>query len=123
MPHAANAVLRKIVAATIFSVAGLRAAWREEQAFRYECVVAAVLVPVGAWLGRTAVERALLLGSLLLVLVVELLNSAIEAAVDRVGTEHHPLAGRAKDMASAAVFVTLLLTLLVWVSIAAGRWS
>ncbi|HEX6997863.1 MAG TPA: diacylglycerol kinase [Gammaproteobacteria bacterium] len=122
MSLAANAVLRRIVNATLFSIAGLRAAWREEPPFRYECVVAAVLVPVGAWLGRTALERALLLGCLLLVLVVELLNSAIEAAVDRVGTEHHPLAGQAKDMGSAAVFVTLLLTLLVWASIAGGRW-
>lgn len=106
--------LTRIVYATIFSLAGLRAAWRNEAAFRQECLLAAVLIPLGLWLGQNAAERALLVGSVWLVLIVELLNTAIESAVDRVGTEHHELAGRAKDQGSASVFLSMLLTLLVW---------
>ena len=111
----------RIVAAAGYSWNGLRAAWRDEAAFRLECGAALVLAPVGVWLGETAVERVLLLGSLLLVLIVELLNSAVEATVDRIGQERHPLAGQAKDLASAAVLVSLLLALLVWGSIVGSR--
>ena len=82
-----------------------------------------VLVPTAVWLGQTAVERILLIGVCLLVLVVEFLNSAIEATVDRFGPEQHELAGRAKDMGSAAVFVSLVLVVLVWVGIAYQRFS
>lgn len=109
-----NTGIKRIVNATFFSLAGLRAAWRNEAAFRQECVLAAVLTPLGLWVGGNAVERALLIGSCWLVLVVELLNSAIEAVVDRVGTDHHELSGRAKDLGSAGVFVSLALTALVW---------
>ena len=109
-----NTGLRRIVNATFFSIAGLSAAWRSESAFRQELVLCVVLVPAGLWLGQNAVERALLVGTCLLVLVVELLNSGIEAVVDRVGEELHPLSGRAKDFGSAAVFVALGLTLIVW---------
>jgi len=112
----------RLVRATVVSLAGLRAAWIHEAAFRQECRAAAVLLPAALWLGQDAVERALLLGACLLVLVVELLNSAIEAAVDRVGTDHHLLAGRAKDLGSAAVFMALLLFLCVWGSIAWDRF-
>lgn len=80
------------------------------------------MTPVGLWLGRSAAERALLVGSLLLMLIVELLNSAVEAAIDRIGPEHHELSGRAKDMGSAAVFLALTLTGTVWLLIAGARW-
>lgn len=109
-----NTGFRRVIRATFFSVAGLRAAWIHEASFRQECVTAAVLVPLAFALGQTALERALLAGSCLLVLVVELLNSAIEATVDRVGTDHHLLAARAKDLGSAAVFMSLVFLGLVW---------
>lgn len=120
---AASAGLARLVRATVFSVAGLRAAWIHEAAFRQECWAAAVLVPAAFWLGRDGVERSLLIGVCLLVLIVELLNSAIEAAVDRVGTDHHLLAGRAKDLGSAAVFMSLLLVASVWTLIAWDRFA
>jgi diacylglycerol kinase (ATP) len=118
-----NTGLRRIIAATSFSLAGLTAAWRSEAAFRQELLLAIVLVPAGLWLGRNAVERALLVGSCLLVLAVELLNSALEAAVDRIGDEPHPLSGRAKDLGSAAVFVSLLLVLVIWSLIGWERFA
>lgn len=104
----------RMLKATIWSLQGLRAAWLHESSFRLEVCLLAVLAPLALWLGDTGVERALLLGSCLLVLAVELLNSAIEALIERYGPEHHELAGRAKDMGSAAVFVTMLNVLAVW---------
>ena len=118
-----NIGVRRIVNATFFSLAGLRAAWQQEAAFRQEVMLAAVLIPTGVWLGRTAVERALLIGSCLLVLVVELLNSGIEAIVDRVGLEPHRLSGQAKDLGSAAVLMSLVLVLVVWGLIAWSRFG
>jgi len=115
--------LRRILRATRFSMAGLRAAWTNEAAFRQECLAAAVLVPLAFWIGRTATERSLLIGSCMLVLIVELLNSALEAAVDRIGTERHPLAGRAKDLGSAAVLIGLVLAGIVWALIAWERFA
>ena len=115
--------LRRILHATRYSIAGLRAAWRHEAAFRHECLLAALLVPLAFWIGRSAAERALLIGSCLLVLIVELLNSAVEAAVDRVGAERHPLAGRAKDLGSAAVLIGLVLAGTVWALIAWQRFA
>lgn len=106
--------LARIVAATGYSLKGLRAALRHEAAFRQELVLALVLLPLALWLGQDGVQRALLAAPVLLVLVVELINSAIEAVVDRLGDEWHELAGRAKDLGSAAVFVSLLLLVLVW---------
>lgn len=97
---------------------GFHAAWRHESAFRQETLLTAALIPAAVWLGENATQIALLVGTLLLVVIVELLNSAIEAVVDRVGDEHHPLSGRAKDMGSAAVFLALALTLVVWAVIA-----
>jgi diacylglycerol kinase (ATP) len=123
MSKQGNTGLRRIVNATSYSLAGLAAAWRAEASFRQELLLAVVLVPAGLWLGRTAVERALLVGSCLLVLAVELLNSALEAAVDRIGDERHPLSGRAKDLGSAAVFVTLIIVLVVWSLIAWERFG
>ena len=106
--------LRRLWFATLYSLAGLRSAWRTEAAFRQEVVAAAVLVPVAFWVGQSPVERLLLIGSLLLVLIVELLNTAVEATVDRFGQEAHPLSGRAKDLGSAAVCLSLLLAGLTW---------
>ena len=104
----------RILKATQWSLQGLRSAWLHESSFRLEVYLFLVLGPLGLWLGQTGVERALLVGSCLLVLSVELLNSAIEAVIERYGPEFHELAGRAKDMGSAAVFVLMLNVLLVW---------
>ena len=104
----------RVVRALGYSMKGLRAAYKRESAFRQELIIAAVLLPAGVWLGRDPVERALLLGSVLVVLIVELLNSAIEATVDRGGKNWDKLAGRAKDMGSAAVLIALLLVALTW---------
>jgi diacylglycerol kinase (ATP) len=113
----------RILKATVWSMQGLRAAWLHESSFRLEVYLFVVLAPLGAWLGGNGVERALLLGSMLLVLAVELLNSAIEAVIERYGAEHHELAGRAKDMGSAAVFVLMMNVLLCWGLILAPRWT
>ena len=99
---------------------GLAAAWRHEVPFRMEVVAFAFLFPLSFIAGKTAVERALLVGSLLLVLIVELLNSALEATLDRVSLEHHPLIGRAKDIASAAVGLTLVNAAAIWLFIFLG---
>lgn len=114
--------LQRIVAATRYSMAGLVAAWRSEAAFRQELVSAFVLVPIAFWLGTSAMERVLLAGTVLLVLIVELLNSAIECTVDRIGAERHPLSGRAKDMGSAAVMLSLIVWALTWGGVAWQRF-
>ncbi len=106
--------LQRIVNATRYSMAGLTAAWRHESAFRQELALCCVLAPLGLWLGRNGIERALLVGCLLLVLLTELLNSAIEAIVDLASPEHHALAGRAKDLGSAAVFAALATVVVTW---------
>lgn len=106
--------IARLIAATRFSFAGLRATWRNEEAFRLEIFAFIVLAPIGIWLGQTRVEQVLLVGCLILVLLMELLNSAIEAVVDRAGEEFHELAGRAKDIGSAAVFIAMMLVLFVW---------
>lgn len=111
---------RRIVDATRYSLAGLAAAFRHEAAFRQELVLAAVFVPLGLVLGADGVERGLLAGSVLLVLVVELLNSAIEAITDRIGSERHELAGRAKDLGSAAVMLSIAMAAAVWLLVLAG---
>ena len=102
---------------------GLRAAWLHESSFRLEVYLLAILGPLGLWLGADGIERALLLGSCLLVLGVELINSAIEAVIERYGAEHHELAGRAKDMGSAAVFVLMLNVVLTWGLILGPRYA
>jgi len=113
-PHKGKTGLRRIVNAAGYSLAGFAAAARHEDAFRQELMLAAVLVPLGLWLGGTGVERALLVGSVLLVLIVELLNSAVEATVDRVSLDDHSLAKRAKDLGSAAVMLSLTVAAVVW---------
>ena len=112
----------RILLATKWSLQGLRAAWLHESSFRLEVYLMVVLAPLGLWLGDTGVERVLLVGSGLLVLGIELLNSAIEAVIERYGAEHHELAGRAKDMGSAAVFVLMMNVLLTWGLILGPRY-
>ncbi|HEY4873097.1 MAG TPA: diacylglycerol kinase [Steroidobacteraceae bacterium] len=103
------------------SARGFVGAYRDEAAFRQELCFAVLVIPVGLWLGHSGVERALLVGPVLLILIVELLNSAIEATVDRIGYEHHKLAGLAKDMGSAAVFMSFVLLGGVWLLVLVGR--
>jgi diacylglycerol kinase (ATP) len=113
-PYKGETGLKRILSATRNSMAGLREALRCEDAFRQELILALVLIPLAFWVGTGAVERALLIGSVLLVLIVELVNSAVEATVDRISFENHRLAKRAKDIGSAAVLLTLLNAALIW---------
>ena len=121
-PHRQRTGLNRLWHATGYSLAGLRAGWREK-AFRQEVLVAAVLLPLACWLGRGWVETALLTASVVLVLITELLNSGIEAAIDRIGPELHDLSKRAKDMGSAAVLLSLLLCGAVWAAALFQRFS
>jgi diacylglycerol kinase (ATP) len=113
-PFKGKTGVRRIFNAFGYSVAGLRAAYKHEDAFRQEVWLALVLIPLSFFLPATAIGKALMIGSVLLVIIVELLNSAIEAAVDRVSLENHKLSARAKDIGSAAVFVSLMNVLVVW---------
>jgi diacylglycerol kinase (ATP) len=106
--------LKRVWNAMFYSMAGLQAAFRHEDAFRQEVILACLLLPAAFYLGHEAVARALMIGSVLLVLLVELLNSAIEATVDRISLENHQLAKRAKDIGSAAVFIALVNVVVVW---------
>jgi len=119
-PHKGRTGLDRVIRATGYSMAGLAAAYRGESAFRQEFWLAAVLLPLAFWIGRGWVEVALLVGSLMLVLIVELLNSGIEAAIDRVSFEIHDLPKRAKDLASAAVLLSLVLCAGIWL---AALWN
>ena len=119
-PHKGRTGLDRILHAAGYSWAGLRAAYVGESAFRQEFWLAIVLLPAAFWLGRSWIEVALLAGSVVLVLIVELLNSGIEAAIDRISFEMHDLSKRAKDLASAAVLLSLLLCGGVW---AAALWQ
>lgn len=106
--------LARIIDAAGYSWQGFTAAWKHEAAFREELMLAVVLVPAAIWLGKTRMEIALMIGSLFIVLIAEILNSAIEAVVDRFGSELHELSGRAKDMGSAAVFLALSNVVITW---------
>ncbi len=119
-PHKGKTGLRRIWNALFYSIDGFRAAWRHEDAFRQEVLLAIVLMPLALVLGQSGLERALLIASLVLVLIVELLNSAVEATVDRVSLENHHLAKRAKDIGSAAVLISLLNVPLVWALVLLG---
>jgi diacylglycerol kinase (ATP) len=112
--HKGKTGLRRVWNAFFYSMDGFKAAFRNEDAFRQEVLLAAVLVPIALFLPATGVGKALMVASVLLVLVVELLNSAVEATVDRISLENHQLAKRAKDIGSAAVFVSLVGVLVVW---------
>ncbi len=115
MADRGNKGIIRIIKASGYSWQGLCAAWHYEAAFRQEVLLAVVMIPAGLYLGANGVEKALLIGSVLLILLVEILNSAIEAVVDRFGDEHHELSGRAKDMASAAVALAIALMAAVWI--------
>ena len=123
MPKYSRTGWKRIWDATGYSIKGLKGAWRNEAAFRQELIIALILLPAAFWLGETFTHRALLIFSLLIVLMVELLNSAIETAVDRIGSERNELSGRAKDMGSAAVMISLLAAGAVWGSVAIDRWG
>ena len=114
MAYSGNKGIVRIIRATRYSWQGIRAAYRHEEAFRQETWLCLVLVPLGLYLGDGGVEKALLAASVLLLPLVEILNSALEAVVDRVGEERHELSGRAKDMGSAAVALAILVMVLVW---------
>lgn len=120
-PQKSRRGLSRLWHAAGYSLQGLRAAW-DEAAFRQEACLAAVLVPVGLLLGRTWVEGALLVGSVLAVLIVELLNTGVESVVDRVGPEWHDLSKRAKDLGSAAVLLSLLYAAGLWLTVIVLRW-
>ena len=115
--------IARIIDAQLYTLKGIAAAWKNEAAFRQEALLGLALIPAALWLAQSPLELAILLGSCLIVIIVELLNSAIEAVVDRIGPEHHPLSGQAKDMGSAAVFFSLMLVLLCWTCIAYQRFA
>jgi diacylglycerol kinase (ATP) len=108
--------------ALLYSCSGLKAAWRHEASFRQEIVIILMMVPAAFWLGESAAQRGLLIFSLLAILISELFNSAIEAVVDRIGSEAHPLSGQAKDLGSAAVLISLTAAAVVWGIAAWERW-
>lgn len=117
-----NTGIRRILRATVYSAQGLGHAFKNEAAFRQELALTALMAPIAIWLGRDAIEKALLIAVLMFALVVELLNSAVEAAIDRHGDEHHELSGAAKDLGSAAVMVSLAIVVLVWSSVIYDRF-
>jgi diacylglycerol kinase (ATP) len=121
-PHKVRTGVQRIVHATGYSIAGLLAAWRHESAFRQECALAVLMLPAAWWVGRNWSEIALLAGSVMGVLIVELLNSAIEATVDRVSPELHPLSKRAKDIGSAAVMLSIVTCGALWCTALWQRW-
>ncbi len=116
-----NKGLKRIYNAFFFSMHGFRACFRTEEAFRQETYLALVMIPLGIWIGDGAVERILLVGSVILVMTVELLNTAVERAIDRISFDKHDLSKESKDMGSAAVFLMLVLTGFVWMSIIAAK--
>lgn len=120
-PYKGKSGLRRIWNAFHYSLDGLAAAFRHEDAFRQELLLAALLVPLALWLGESGVERALLIACVMLVLVVELLNSAIEATVDRISLDDHTLAKRAKDIGSAAVLLSIVNLVVVWSMVLLGK--
>ncbi|MDH2916427.1 MAG: diacylglycerol kinase [Gallionella sp.] len=113
-PYKGKTGLRRLMNAFGYSLAGFRAAYKHEDAFRQEVLLAALLIPLAIWFPVTYIGKALMIGSVLLVIMVELLNSAIEATVDRISLENHDLAKRAKDIGSSAVLVSLINVIVVW---------
>ena len=114
MANAQNKGLKRIYNAFFYSMAGLANAWKNEAAFRQEAFLAIVLIPISFWLGHDATQIGLLILSVFVVLITELLNSAIESAIDRIGSEQHELSKRAKDIGSAAVFISLVSLAVIW---------
>lgn len=121
--HPKNRGSLRFVNATIYSLKGLKAAYQSESAIRQELAAICVLIPLALWLDVSIVEKLLMISSLFLVIIVELLNTAVEAVVDRVGYDTHELSGKAKDVGSAAVFVSLLLVGLIWLVVIINRYA
>jgi diacylglycerol kinase (ATP) len=115
--------LRRLLNAAGYSAAGFKSAWQGEEAFRQEVLAGLALVPLALWLGQSSMERLMLVASWLVVMIVELLNTAVEATVDRISDENHPLSGQAKDLGSAAVLLSLILAAVVWGTIAWQRFA
>ena len=113
-PYKGKTGLRRLINAFGYSIAGTLAAFKHEDAFRQEVILSAILIPLALYLGQTGIEQALMISSLLFIIVVELLNSSIEATVDRISVKHHKLAKRAKDIGSAAVFFSLINAAVIW---------
>mgnify|MGYP001811435369 CR=1 FL=1 len=113
-PYKGKTGLRRLINALGYTIEGLKTAYKNEDAFRQEVLLAAILIPLALFLESAAIPRALMIGSVMLVLIVELLNSAVEATVDRISLDHHRLAKRAKDIGSAAVFISLVNLAVVW---------
>lgn len=121
-PYKGKTGLKRILNAFRYSCSGLKEAYRNEDAFRQEVLLAAILLPLAFWVSPEIIERALMVGSVLLLLIVELLNSAIEAVVDRISLDDHPLAKRAKDMGSAAVLICIVNLIVVWLLVLFGKY-
>jgi diacylglycerol kinase (ATP) len=119
-PYKGKTGLRRLLNAFGYSMAGIRAAYKNEDAFRQEVLMAIVMIPLAIYLGETGLEKAIMIASVLLVIIVELLNSSIEATVDRISLENHNLAKRAKDIGSAAVLISLINLAVVWVLLIFG---
>lgn len=117
-----NRGIRRLIKAFGYSLAGFRAAWKNEDAFRQEILATIIILPAGLWLGETGTQRAVLIGTWLIVIITEFLNSAVEAVVDRMGSERHELSGMAKDFGSAAVLVGIFSSFIVWGLIAYDRF-
>ena len=122
MGNGTNKGFKRLVNAFYYSLAGFKAAWKNEEAFRQEIMVGIIVVPAGIFMGETGIQRAILILSYLIIPLVELLNTAVEATVDRVGMEKHELSGRAKDLGSASVFLSICIAVIVWAFIAWDRF-
>ena len=114
--------LQRLLPALRYALQGLKAAWLQEAAFRQELLLLAILLPLALWLAENGIERILLIGSIFLILIVELINSSVEAAIDRISAKPHPLSKQAKDLGSAAVFMTVLLALFTWLLILTAKF-
>ena len=119
-PHKGKTGFKRLLNAFHYSCSGIQEAYRNEDAFRQEVILAVILLPLAFWINTAATGRAMMIGSVLLLLIVELLNSAIEATVDRISLDDHKLAKRAKDIGSAAVLITLVNLVLVWILVLFG---
>lgn len=122
MGDGTNKGIKRLINAFFYSVAGFRAAWKNEEAFRQEILAGIIIVPAGFFLGATGTQKAMLILSYFIIPLVELLNTAVEATVDRVGMEKHELSGRAKDLGSASVFLSICIAAIVWILVIWDRF-
>jgi diacylglycerol kinase (ATP) len=117
-----NKGIKRVINAFRSTLSGFKAAWTHEEAFRQEIIMVVLIVPLGIWMGNTGTQKAMLIGIYFIIPLVELLNTAIEVVVDRIGEEHNVLSGMAKDLGSAAVFLSICTALIVWIIIACERF-